>query len=104
MAKALTLRNMTDEPTDIMKAGIVDATKVVLQVVKNAFSVAGALLTTGAVVTTEDVNVEAPLKHLLARIAKPKQAPSLLSPEQEAELKSCQDKLNKPPSQRLKAA
>jgi chaperonin GroEL (HSP60 family) len=37
------LRNMTDEPADLMKAGIVDATKVVLQVVKNAFSVAGAL-------------------------------------------------------------
>jgi chaperonin GroEL (HSP60 family) len=36
-----------------MKAGIVDATKVMLQVVKNAFSVAGALLTTGTVITEE---------------------------------------------------
>jgi chaperonin GroEL len=48
------LRNMTTEPTDIMKAGIVDATKVMLQVVKNAFSVAGALLTTGTVITVEE--------------------------------------------------
>jgi chaperonin GroEL len=53
------LRNMSEQPTDLMKAGIVDATKVVLQVVKNAFSVAGALLTTGAVVIEEPADVEA---------------------------------------------
>lgn len=44
------LRNMSDQPVDLIKSGIVDATKVVLQVVKNAFSVAGALLTTGTVI------------------------------------------------------
>lgn len=53
------LRNMSEEPTDLLKAGIVDATKVILQVVKNAFSVAGALLTTGAVVVEEIADVEA---------------------------------------------
>lgn len=47
------LRNLSDEPVDLLKAGIIDATKVVLQVVKNAFSVAGALLTTGTVITEE---------------------------------------------------
>lgn len=45
------LRDMTDKPVDLYKAGIVDATKVVLQVVKNAFSIAGVLLTTGTVIT-----------------------------------------------------
>jgi chaperonin GroEL len=45
------LRKMTDEPVDLLKDGIVDATKVVTQVVKNAFSVAGALLTTGTLIT-----------------------------------------------------
>lgn len=47
------LRNMTDEPIDLNEAGIVDATKVVLQTVENGFSVAAALLTTGTVVTEE---------------------------------------------------
>lgn len=45
------LRDMTEEPVDLIEAGIVDATKVVMQTVKNAFSVAGALLTTGTVIT-----------------------------------------------------
>ena len=49
--KGFDLRNMSDEPIDLIEAGIVDATKVVLQTVKNAFSVAGALLTTGTVIT-----------------------------------------------------
>lgn len=49
--KGFNLRDVTDEPIDLMEAGIVDATKVVLQTVKNAFSVAGALLTTGSVIT-----------------------------------------------------
>jgi chaperonin GroEL len=51
--KGFNLRDMGDEPIDIIGAGIVDATKVVLQTVKNAFSVAGALLTTGTVITEE---------------------------------------------------
>lgn len=59
------LRNMSDEPVDLIESGIVDATKVVLQVVKNAFSVAGALLTTGTVITeeVEDVNNQTPQVH-----------------------------------------
>lgn len=44
------LRDMSDMPKDLLKAGIVDATKVVSQTVQNAFSVAGALLTTGGLV------------------------------------------------------
>lgn len=56
--KGFNLRDMSEEPIDLNKAGIVDATKVVLQTVKNAFSVAGALLTTGTVVT--EVNDETP--------------------------------------------
>jgi chaperonin GroEL len=49
--KGFNLRNMSDEPVDLYKSGIVDATKVVLQVVKNSFSIAAALLTTGTVIT-----------------------------------------------------
>lgn len=45
------LRAMTDEPVDLLKAGIVDATKVVVQIVQNSFSTAGALLTMGATIT-----------------------------------------------------
>jgi chaperonin GroEL len=51
--KGFNLRNMTKEPIDLLKSGIVDATKVVLQTVENSFSVAGALLTTGTVITEE---------------------------------------------------
>ena len=49
--KGFNLREMTEEPINLTDSGVVDATKVVLQTVKNAFSVAGALLTTGALVT-----------------------------------------------------
>lgn len=45
------LRQVTHEPIDLLESGIVDATKVALQVVKNAFSVAGSLLTTGSIIT-----------------------------------------------------
>jgi chaperonin GroEL len=55
--KGFNLRDMTDAPEDLYKAGIVDATKVVSQTVKNAFSVAGALLTTGTVITEVDDDV-----------------------------------------------
>lgn len=51
--KGFNLRNMSDKPQDLLKNGIVDATKVITQVVENAFSVAGALLTTGTVITEE---------------------------------------------------
>lgn len=49
--KGFNLRAMTEEPIDLLEAGVVDATKVISQAVKNAFSVAGALLTTGTVIT-----------------------------------------------------
>lgn len=52
--KGFNLRSMTDKPVDLYEQGIVDATKVVTQTVKNAFSVAGALLTTGTVITELD--------------------------------------------------
>lgn len=49
------LRNMTEETVDLYKEGVVDATKVVLQTVMNAFSVAGSLLTTGTTITDEEI-------------------------------------------------
>jgi chaperonin GroEL len=48
------LKNMTDEPVDLIKEGVVDATKVVLQTVKNSFSVAGGLLSAGGSITEEE--------------------------------------------------
>lgn len=48
------LREMTEEPIDLTKAGIFDATRAVIQTVENATSAAGALLTVGALVTPQD--------------------------------------------------
>jgi chaperonin GroEL len=48
------LREMTEKPVDLYKSGILDATKVILQAVKNSFSVAGALLTTGTIITEHE--------------------------------------------------
>lgn len=48
------LRNMTEEPIDLTKAGIFDATRAVIQTIENATSAAGALLTVGALVTPQD--------------------------------------------------
>lgn len=48
------LRNMTEEPVDLAKEGIWDATRAVVQIVENATSAAGALLTVGALVTPRD--------------------------------------------------
>lgn len=48
------LRNMTEEPIDLSKAGIWDATRAVIQTIENAVSAAGALLTVGALVTPQD--------------------------------------------------
>lgn len=56
------LREMTDEPVDLIETGIVDATKVVLQTVKNAFSIAGGLLTTGAVITEVEDETPKPVQ------------------------------------------
>lgn len=60
--KGFNLREMTDKPIDLIEAGIVDATKVVLQTVENAFSVAGALLTTGTTVTEVEDEVSKPVQ------------------------------------------
>jgi chaperonin GroEL len=43
------LREMTDEPVDLTKAGIWDATRAIVQTVENATSAAGSLLTVGAI-------------------------------------------------------
>lgn len=48
------LRSMTEEPIDLAKAGIWDATRSVVQTIENATSAAGALLTVGALVTPRD--------------------------------------------------
>lgn len=48
------LRDMTEEPIDLAKAGIWDATRAVVQTIENATSAAGALLTVGALVTPRD--------------------------------------------------
>ena len=52
------LRERTDEPIDLNEAGIWDATRSVVQIVENATSAAGALLTTNVTVTIEDKNNE----------------------------------------------
>lgn len=44
------LRAITDEPIDLRKAGIWDATRAVVQTIENAASAAGSLLTIGAIV------------------------------------------------------
>jgi len=48
------LRKMTDEPTDLSKQGIWDATRSTTQVVENAASAAGTLITINVVVTVVD--------------------------------------------------
>jgi chaperonin GroEL len=45
------LRNITDKPTDLIKAGVVDPALVVKEVVTNAASVAAKLLTTSSGIT-----------------------------------------------------
>lgn len=45
------LRDMSEEPIDLTKAGIWDATRAVVQTVENAASAAGALLTVGVIIT-----------------------------------------------------
>lgn len=45
------LRDMTDEPIDLKKAGIWDATRAVVQTIENATSSAGALLTVDTIIT-----------------------------------------------------
>lgn len=44
------LREMTDEPIDLNKSGIWDATRAVTQTIENATSAAGSLLTVGGIV------------------------------------------------------
>lgn len=57
--KGFNLRGMTEDPVDLYESGVVDATKVVLQTVKNAFANASALLTMGTTITTEDEDEKA---------------------------------------------
>jgi len=51
---------LREEYTDMMKAGIIDPTKVTKSAVQNAVSVAALLLTTGAVVAQIEEKAEAP--------------------------------------------
>lgn len=48
------LRDMTDDPVDLTKAGIFDAARSVIQTVENATSAAGSLLTVGVIVDPID--------------------------------------------------
>lgn len=49
------LREMTDEPVDLTKAGIWDATRAITQTVENAVSAAGSILTIGAMIVPVNV-------------------------------------------------
>lgn len=51
---------VTEEYTDMMKAGIIDPTKVTRAAIQNAASVAGMLLTTGALVAEFEEKAETP--------------------------------------------
>lgn len=44
------LRDITDDPIDLTKSGVWDATRVVVQTVENATSAAGSLLTVGSII------------------------------------------------------
>ncbi len=48
------LKNMTEDPIDLRKAGILDPTLVIKEVVRNAASVASRLITTTVVITFSD--------------------------------------------------
>lgn len=48
------LRQMTNDPVDLAKEGVWDATRAITQVVENATSAAGALLTTGTIIALTD--------------------------------------------------
>ena len=48
------LKNLTDEPIDLRKSGILDPTLVIKEVVRNAASVAGRLITTTVVIVFSD--------------------------------------------------
>lgn len=56
------LRDMTDEPVDLTKVGIFDATRAVVQTIENATSAAAALLTVGAVVDPKKEAIDVPQK------------------------------------------
>jgi chaperonin GroEL len=45
------LKNITDEPVDLLKEGIIDPTQVIKEVVQNATSVAVSLITTSAAIS-----------------------------------------------------
>jgi chaperonin GroEL len=56
--KGFNLREMTDQPIDLVENGVVDATKVVLQTVENSFSVAGGLLSAGGSISEDEDEVK----------------------------------------------
>lgn len=58
--KGFNLRDMSETPVDLFESGVVDATKVITQAVKNAFSVAGSLLTIGAIITEVEDEMDKP--------------------------------------------
>jgi len=53
----------TEEYGDLVKAGVIDPTKVVRTALSNAASIAGLLLTTDAMVTEEDADDDEPAGH-----------------------------------------
>ena len=56
--KGFNLRNMTERPVDLLRAGVVDPTLVIEEVVKNSASVVSSLITTTASITYEDREVK----------------------------------------------
>ena len=56
------LRKMTEEPIDLGKAGVWDATRAIVQTVENAASAAGSLLTVGAIVDPIELELKKDVK------------------------------------------
>ena len=52
--KGFNLKNATDKPVDMLKAGVVDPTMVIEEIVSNATSVVSGLITTSAALTFTD--------------------------------------------------
>ena len=51
------LRNMSDNPVDLSKEGIYDATRAVVQTIENGASAAGSLLTVGTIIDPIDEDI-----------------------------------------------
>lgn len=48
------LKNLTDEPVDLLKEGVIDPALVIKEVVRNASSIAAVLTTVGAIIATKE--------------------------------------------------